>query len=343
MLVVLLSLFLYGFLSSNADNTTHLGTFNANLNQPFNPNAVYAEVGSPYADFSRFIPPLPLIPAEVGFVTTSRQSEGNSYPGLGIMIFVLISLFVIIYDFKSFKSRLSDKRALRRVIFFFVAFLAFYVYALSPSITLGDRRLFGYYRILPGFYTELISMFRSTGRFLWVCVYAGMIMTIWVAVKRFKKPALLIMAALLVLVQFADQYPYLSAKGYIFRKEQVYETSMQSEIWDVIARDYDHFFYMDNVVYDTHIVVFTSRNHLTISESYVARKDRVAIDALKSFTWEQLVSGAARTDTVYLFNGVPELLIQEDLLVVYLVDDLIIGVADEIENAENMYGVIRIT
>jgi len=146
MVFMVIAMFLFGFFSSNADNSTFLGVFNANLNQPFNPNAVYAEIGSPYADFSRIIPPLPLIPAEVGFVTESRQSEGNSYPGLGMLIFFLLAIIIFIYDFKKYKSKLSDKKILRRTIFVIIVFFAYYFYALGPTFTFSDKYLISYYR-----------------------------------------------------------------------------------------------------------------------------------------------------------------------------------------------------
>jgi len=186
-------------------------------------------------------------------------------------------------------------------------------------------------------------MFRATGRFLWVPVYMLMIFTIWASVKRFKKHILVIVAVLLVFVQFVDQYPYLSAKGYIFREEQVFESSLQSELWDAIAPDYDHIVHLNAFMNHKHVSVYAVRNHLTVNNAYVARQDLISIEDYQEYQWLLLLDGLPEKNTIYIFTIIPENLIDENLLFVYLVDEMIIGVANEIENAESMSGVIRLS
>jgi len=150
------------------------------------------------------------------------------------------------------------------------------------------------------------------------------------------------MAVLFVFIQYQDLSGYFYSKGSIFREEQVFESSLKSELWDVIAEDYDHMFYMGYNVNRKHIFAFTAHNKLTINENYVARADTINIEALKWHTWEQLNNGLADSNYVYIFEAIPEHLIHDNKLYVYIADDMILGFADEIENVENMNGVIRL-
>jgi len=344
LLVVLTVFFVYGVFHTGADNTTGgLGNFSGNLNQIINPNAVYADIGAQYSDYSIFLKPLPLIAAEEGFITDSKQSEGNVYIGLGMIFFFFISLAVFIADFREYKTKLSDKRNLRQTILAITMFFAFYIFALSPIVTLGNSVVFDYSFINRWIIRRLLDIFRATGRFAWVSVYILMIVILWIAAKKYKKPVLIIIASVLVCIQCIDISGYFIAKGEIFRNRQVYETNMTSEIWNTVARDFDHVVYLDHTVNRDHVFIFASHNGLTVNDTYLARKDTIRIEAFKRETREMLYRGIAEYDKIYIFGTVPEELIIDNKLVVYMVDDMIIGFAKEVENAEYMSGVVRIT
>jgi len=343
MVCLVLVMFLLGvFHSSSSPSDYGLGRFNSNLNQLINPNAVHADHYQEYADFSRILRPLPLIQAEPGYVTTSRQAEGNAYIGLGMIIFFFLSLFAFIDDFKDYKSNLSNKKNLRRTLFAIIAFLAYIVFALGPIITFNDMELFGYVRFLPEFILNLWSIFRATGRFMWVPAYILMIVIIWVSVRKFKKPTLIAMAILLVFVQFVDVSEYADKKGKFFREEHVWESPLRSEMWDVISNDYEHLFYVHRVSHMYSVLEFAVRNGLTVNDTDRARKDIDAIEEFKLDTMDQLIIGNADIDTVYIFDILPEQLIRDNKLFVYLVDGMILGFTAEIPNAENMSGVTRV-
>ena len=338
-LIVLLVFFMNGVFHSDPTLVDRgLGETSANLNQIINPNAVYSDIGVEYSDFSRFIRPFPLLPHRdgPGALTSSFQAEGATYIGLGMIILFFVSMFVFIVDCKDYKSKLSDKKTLRQTIIAATLFLAYYVFALSPVITFNENVILDYRGLLPGRIMTLWAIFRGTGRFMWVCVYILMIVFIWIVAKKFKKSTLIIMAVILVLVQFADISGYFFNKGRFFREEHVYEKSLKSEIWDVIARDYTHLFYVDGVTNMIPILVFASHNGLTLNDTYLARQNVETVETHKALIREMLYNGVVEDNKVYIFDRIPELLINETILFVYIVDGVIIGVTREIENAERI-------
>ncbi|MCL2819403.1 MAG: DUF6311 domain-containing protein [Oscillospiraceae bacterium] len=343
MLTVALMMFLIGVFHSNAGGSIGgLGDSSTNLNQLFNPFAAYADIGAPYADFSRFIRPFPLVTIE-GWPFISKQTEGNVYLGLGMFILVFIAVFAFFSDFKEYKEKLSDRKTLRKVILTVLTFIAFFVFALSPVVTFGDKILFDYRPILPGKIIILWDIFRGTGRFIWPCAYIIMITAIWAAAGKFKKKTLIFMALILIVVQFADLSGYFYAKGEIFRKEQVYITDLQSDIWDTIAQDYSHLVYTGATVNRSSILKFAVHNGLTVNDTYLARKDVAAIEANKHNTLIKLYEGNAENDMVYIFETVPEDLILDNKLFVYIANGMILGFASEIYNADMIADVTQIT
>jgi len=117
---------------------------------------------------------------------------------------------------------------------------------------------------------------------------------------------------------------------------------LKSEIWDVIARDYKHMFYTSTGYKMDVVLYFASYNGLTMNDIYLARQNVSSVEDHKENTWEMLNNGFADGDTVYIFNSIPEHLIINNTLAVYVADDMIIGVAAEIENTKYMRGVEQI-
>jgi uncharacterized membrane protein len=327
-----------GVLHSSAGATGGgLGYFSANINQIINTYAVYANFGSEYAAFGRILSELPH--------HSRGQSEGNAYIGFGMIIFAFVALFAFVENFGYYKSKLSEKRTLRRTILTVVMLFIFYVVALSPVVTLGTEVILDYSGILPRLVERAWSVFRATGRYLWPIVYIAMVAFIWVAVKSFKKTTVAIIVVCLLFVQAYDMSGYFYHKGELYRNEQVWETNMTSEMWDIISRDYDHFFYITVTMNMYPVLRFAAENRMTVNDTYLARRDAVSIDTLKVQTWQDLHDGKAADDTVYIFRTVDEIvpLVEDNLLYVYVFDDMIAGFATEVENAESIEGVILLT
>jgi hypothetical protein len=166
-----------------------------------------------------------------------------------------------------------------------------------------------------------------------------MIVVICVTVKRFSKTICIFMLLILVFIQYQDMSLYFERKGTLFREERVWETSLKSDMWDVIASDFDHLFYLEDSDNLFPILRFVAQNQLTINDTYLARKETLSINTLKLETMNNLHDGIAEDNMVYFFQTMPMPLIINNILYVYEFDGIIAGFAYEIEDAKFMDGV----
>jgi|GEM_PF-560679 len=326
------AMYIIGFFYSDAPIVdVGLGFVSANLNSIVNPNYM-----------SRFLMSLPLY--------TAGQLEGTGYIGYGMIIFFFIAVIAFANDFKANMLKLKDKRLVRRIIFSVIVFVAFYLVALSPIISLNDNMLFNYIYYLPGFVETIWSIFRASGRFMWPVVYMVMIAVIWVTARKFKKHAVIAILIILVAVQYQDLSNYFEDKGSNFREVQVWESDLKSDMWHTIASDYRHLFFVDpvdfvdpvNATEVNQIKRFTSNNRLTQNDAHFARKDANLIYNLQIETRKMLYEGLAQDNYVYIFQTPPTRLIFSELLHVYVFDGIIAGFANEIASAVQMEDVVSL-
>ena len=323
MVMLVITMHLIGFFYSDAPIAAYgLGVFSTNINSIINPSGM-----------SRFLQNMPL--AKWG------QYEGNAFIGFGMIILAFVALFMFIEDIKDYIKKLSEKRILRRVICCFLVFILFYILALSPVVTINDTILFTY--SVPNFVVDIWSIFRATGRFIWPSVYMVMILVIWATAKKFSKTTSIFILLTLVFVQYQDMSGYFERKGAPFREVHIWETNLKSEMWGVIANDFNHLFYTSAVTNMNPILRFAAQNQLTVNDTYLARINSVAIAALKQDTLNMLSNGFVENNKVYIFQNAPAYLIFRNILYIYEFDGIIAGFARKIDNAEQMEGVVRFT
>lgn len=137
-------------------------------------------------NYSRFLPVLPL--------SSSWQEEGFSYLGFGILIILMLVLVssIIYLFFRSYellklhhapnKNPSAPASKQKKRIFInaplsasiLLGLLVFTFLALSPTATVGSYML--YHIDYPTWIYNLLSIFRSTGRFIWPVYYGFMIL-----------------------------------------------------------------------------------------------------------------------------------------------------------------------
>lgn len=140
-------------------------------------------------------------------VATQGQYEGFGYLGLGFMVVLGLGLGLLIGDRGGLKGILGDRWARGLGLLALVFFLA-----CSLTITLDEYTLFSLYKPLKFVgVTQLLSVFRSSGRLIWICWYALLVIVIWVLGKRIQSSqlrALIYVAA--IVVQFLDVLPLMN-------------------------------------------------------------------------------------------------------------------------------------
>ena len=140
--------------------------------------------------WSRILPDIP---------SGGGDYEGWSYPGIGILLLLLIAL-------PSLRLSLLTRLIAPRWLPLLVTCCALLIFAMSNSIALGKRELL--FIALPPSLTELASTFRSSGRMIWPVVYLATLVALVASHRRFGRWAAALYAVALVL-QVIDTAPWM--------------------------------------------------------------------------------------------------------------------------------------
>lgn len=201
-----------------------LGSYSANLNALINPQG-----------WSAFLPDRPL--------WVSNQYEGFGYLGLGgylltaggILIFILHGILAVRNGKREIRPFLKSHAAPAAA--WILVFAAAFVFALSPYITWDAeliREILAREKI-----RRLWSIFRATGRLIWIPAYLLLFAGLTGAVKGMKKRKVLLPAFLLVLVclQLADIRGALGEKKEYFDRGDFPAEALEGECWERLSEE----------------------------------------------------------------------------------------------------------
>ena len=127
-------------------SSIRLGEYSLNLNSFINP-----------LGYSTFLKSLKVKPAQ--------NFESFAYLGLGFIILFIISSILLYKN----ESKENIKKNYQYVIPICFLLIVAYIFALSPTITCFNKKILRY--PVPKFIKKFWGIFRSTGRFGWICVY----------------------------------------------------------------------------------------------------------------------------------------------------------------------------
>lgn len=190
--VTALFFFVIGGFRGISEGEGKFGSFSSNLNTLYNPMRSDA-----------ILRQLPVL---------TGQYEGQAYLGAGMLVLVLFALFLRITRKPSGFRRLTPKGF---SLPFLTICILFFLYALSIKVAWNDHVLFTI--PLPETVIHLCNIFRASGRFMWVPMYALMLFAV-AALLRGTPPRrrIWILLALLML-QGCDLAPMVRASGERFR------------------------------------------------------------------------------------------------------------------------------
>lgn len=257
-----------------------LGYFNANL------NALYNSGGS-----SRFFKEIPVLPG---------QYEGNAYLGMGGLFLVIVALIYFIKNWID-KKDVNTKRIAACAVLTVVT----YGLAMSYKIAWNDHILLNI--SLPDSLYKLLSIFRTSGRFVWVIAYGLMIYAVYQIIRNSKKYAVYILIVCTVL-QIIDI-------GWCFKKD--FSVANNSNVvisnkWEEIADRYSHVVLVDGLNYSINTVNrntmfefawYAAKHDMTINIMYCARPLTEIHKKQFADVLQELSDGTGDEDTLYIFSG----------------------------------------
>ena len=172
-------------------------------------------------NYSSILPSLPLY--------SNYQNEGFAYLGLGVILLLTISL-VLVAVIAIGKGKKHEKLLSKSAVLPIALYLAvFLLLALSPKWTLGSRELLNL--PYPDAVRRGLSVFRSTGRFIWPVYYMLLAAAFILPLKlmKGKRGGITVLLLILTAVQAIDLYPGMVEKKEAFAGITPYESRLASD------------------------------------------------------------------------------------------------------------------
>ncbi len=264
------------------------GYFSWNLNGFFNP----------IENSSTFLRALPL--------GTDGQYEGYSYLGLG-------NLFILPIAFLIFSQKDYSRSKLNFILPIGIISVLFILFALTNKAFLNAGPVWNI--SLPNFLTNLFSLFRASGRFIWPVFYFLVLFGIISIVRNIRYPTFILVLALFL--QFVDIQPLYASKR--INGFTSYRSPLQSQFWQEAASTNKHIIIIpiptppDYPIFDP-ISLFARQNKMTLNWGYMARADYAGMATYAQNVMEGLKSGTADSETLYLFWDPEGIRIAQDSL-----------------------------
>lgn len=307
--VVMATWILGGFCGGVSARSGGLGVYSSNLNSLFNPQG-----------WSRIFKDLSLY--------GKGQYEGFGYLGGGILFLVVIACV------SDGKLWLCLKKYWKEIIVLASISGVSMMIALSPIITGGECAILQMQ--LPQWIINIWSVFRASGRVIWVVVYIIIFSSLIIIIKTMSKNKTVVVLAVALIIQIYDISDVLKMKYEHFSQIQEQELLLkETNFWNYIAKDTQirHIVYLSDVeramMYS--ITDWAMQNEKTVNDFYFARSidDKVSnskADAL----------GELSEDTLFIFKEDKFENILDYDLYYYKIDGLIIGYSKKIIGYEEM-------
>ena len=199
---------------TSAGPTNELGLYSFNLNGLFNPLGWSCLL----KDFKLYNP---------------EQYEGFSYLGVGLIIILIVVMITWISD-----ERITEKLNICRIDMLSVGIvvLVSLFISLGPIATFFEREL--YTLLLPDFIWKSWSVFRSTGRFVWVIIYAIDLLTIIFIYKLMNHKIAIRWLIFALCIQILDIHLVIQNKNEYFSQKIKYEDfTNDSPFWKKLGKD----------------------------------------------------------------------------------------------------------
>lgn len=309
---VVLSGYIIGIFYGNVSPSSEgLENLSFNLLQFFNPTNYLLSIDNMVYNWedlnmSLFLPSLPS--------TSPWQEEGYSYLGLGMILLLLIVTLLTLIQFlrKKISITLKKRQFISIVVSLSVGAIVFLLLALSPKATFGTTEL--YHIKYPNFIFNILSIFRSTGRFIWPVYYGFMsgILILCIYLFRNRKKMLYVLLFLTLCIQTIDLLPGLTYKHNAYT--QTFSSNIstfKSDAWEELGKKSSeimfypptHYLLYCNPELSCRFEEYALQYDLSMNITYMSRDLSEQADKLTLEHFEQRMQGEQfSNDIIYVFG-----------------------------------------
>ena len=272
-------------------NAGGLGVYSANFNTFFSGYPVSQYIGQ--------------LPRDHG------QYEGYGYLGLGVFVLIFIDIIICLILLKKKDSGIMHniaeyiKKNKVTLIAVFLLFTVSFLWSVSPKGMLNNRVLYDIQ--LPSLIFHVLSIYRATGRFVWLSGLLVITISFYIASKIDGKKAAAI-AVLCLAVQTADTYKWFIHLHNMYGKLRPLKTNIVTEHWDELTENANEIIFLplpENYLgyggMYFNFAKLASEKNMKLSSFYVARGNYDILAEYASEQYELLKSGDGREDAIYVF------------------------------------------
>lgn len=301
----------YGTVSASGASLENLS---ANLNSLINARDMYVHIpyafGFSFTDniYSSLLKGLPY--------GIEWQEEGFGYLGLGMILLALVAIIIAVVAF------IHKKKAGSAVVIpVAICFLVFMLLALGPVCYFNQHMI---YRIpWPQIIIRLLSVFRSTGRFIWP-VHLGLMALVFIILAKYmsKQPkGILLVLLVCLIIQIVDLWPAYQNKHKIYANIP-YDTSesfsdymLEDAVWDYLGNNCDEvIFYQPTETticmspeLSCSFEMYAQRYQLSLNATYCSRSISKVADAYATQAFEERCQGKCNKRQMFIFMNASDL------------------------------------
>lgn len=235
------------------------------------------------------------------------QYEGMQFIGFGMSI-ALISSVTIVF----LRGNIPPILSIRECWPLYMVALVFAMLALSNKVMLGSINIFTI--PLPNYLVDLLSFFRSSGRFGWILFYVIYFYVISVIISNFNYKFSIPFLIFIISIQFIDQmYVYKRNKSQISERMS-WVTPLKDPRWDLMAQNNKQLILISKSSFEKEYIPFAylaSRYQLSTNASHLARSNQVNREFYsKKISIDFMGDNSELSDTIFVFvdkkiNSIP--------------------------------------
>lgn len=219
--------------------------------------------------------------------------EGFSYLGVGVIALIVMSCILSI---KNASFQMSMLPAI-------VVCTMLTLFALSNNIAFGNHSILTI--PLPDIVSKLFNVFRSSGRFVWVVIYALIAFAIVVLRSKMKRVACILILSMLVALQYYDIKGMIGIVDDRYSENHDISNGLDSSSFDSILAGkrkievimpFDFYFDWPTIGY------MASKNKVGMNFGYMARYSLNSKRQQQENLYETMFNGVYNTDSLYLFK-----------------------------------------